>query len=54
MLLEHHLLDGDGLSLCRRLNAQPSAPRVIVYTAEPGSASEELMVQLTTWAAASR
>jgi DNA-binding NarL/FixJ family response regulator len=35
VLLEHHLLDGDGLSLCRRLKALPSAPRVIVYTAEP-------------------
>jgi DNA-binding NarL/FixJ family response regulator len=35
VLLEQHLLDGDGLSLCRRLNAQADAPRVIVYTAEP-------------------
>jgi DNA-binding NarL/FixJ family response regulator len=29
VLLEHRLLDGDGLALCRRL-----APRVIIYTAE--------------------
>ena len=35
VLLEHHLLDGDGLSLCRRLKALPQPPRVIVYTAEP-------------------
>jgi DNA-binding NarL/FixJ family response regulator len=38
VLLEHHLLDGDGLSLTRRLKALPSAPRVIVYTAEPDGA----------------
>jgi DNA-binding NarL/FixJ family response regulator len=37
VLLEHQLLDGDGLSLCRRLKALPSAPRVILYTAEPDS-----------------
>jgi DNA-binding NarL/FixJ family response regulator len=35
VLLEHHLVDGDGLSLCRRLKALPAAPRVILYTAEP-------------------
>jgi DNA-binding NarL/FixJ family response regulator len=35
VLLEHHLLDGDGLSLCRRLKALPAAPRVILYTADP-------------------
>jgi DNA-binding NarL/FixJ family response regulator len=35
VLLEHHLLDGDGLSLCRRLKALPRAPRVILYTADP-------------------
>jgi DNA-binding NarL/FixJ family response regulator len=35
VLLEHHLLDGDGLSLCRRLKALPNAPRVILYTADP-------------------
>ena len=38
VLLEHHLLDGDGLSLCRRLKALPHAPRVILYTAEPDGA----------------
>jgi DNA-binding NarL/FixJ family response regulator len=35
VLLEHHLLDGDGLSMCRRLKALPHSPRVILYTAEP-------------------
>jgi DNA-binding NarL/FixJ family response regulator len=34
VLLEHHLLDGDGLALCRRLKALPHAPRVIIYTSE--------------------
>jgi DNA-binding NarL/FixJ family response regulator len=35
VLLEHHLIDGDGLTLCRRLKALPHAPRVILYTADP-------------------
>jgi DNA-binding NarL/FixJ family response regulator len=35
VLLEHHLLDGDGLSLCRRLKTLPQPPRVILYTADP-------------------
>jgi DNA-binding NarL/FixJ family response regulator len=35
VLLEHHLLDGDGLSLCRRLKALPRPPHVILYTADP-------------------
>ena len=34
VLLEHRLLDGDGLALCRRLKALPHAPQVIIYTAE--------------------
>jgi len=35
VLLEHQLLDGDGLSLCRRLKALGRPPRVILYTADP-------------------
>jgi DNA-binding NarL/FixJ family response regulator len=35
VLLEHHLLDGDGLALCRRLRAAEIPPQVILYTAEP-------------------
>jgi DNA-binding NarL/FixJ family response regulator len=35
VLLEHHLLDGDGLTLCRRLRAAEIPPQVIIYTAEP-------------------
>jgi DNA-binding NarL/FixJ family response regulator len=36
VLLEHHLRDGDGISLCRRLKAEGGrAPRVILYTTLP-------------------
>ena len=35
VLVEHHLPDGDGLSLTRRLRALEPAPQVILYTAEP-------------------
>ena len=35
VLLEHHLHDGDGLALCRRLRAAEVPPQVILYTAEP-------------------
>ena len=34
VLLEQHLLDGDGLALCRLLRALPHAPRVILYSAD--------------------
>jgi DNA-binding NarL/FixJ family response regulator len=35
VLVEHHLLDGDGLGLTRRLRALDPAPRVVIYTADP-------------------
>ena len=38
VLLEHHLPDGDGLSLTRRLKALSPAPQVIIYTADPDRA----------------
>jgi DNA-binding NarL/FixJ family response regulator len=38
VLLEPHLLDGDGLGLCRRLRADPNGPRVVLYHAEPDPA----------------
>jgi DNA-binding NarL/FixJ family response regulator len=38
VLLEHHLSEGDGLSLCRRLKALPGSPRVVLYTADPDTA----------------
>jgi DNA-binding NarL/FixJ family response regulator len=34
VLLEHQLLDGDGLATCRRLRALEPAPRVVLYTAD--------------------
>jgi DNA-binding NarL/FixJ family response regulator len=34
VLLEHRLLDGDGLALCRRLKTLSHSPRVIIYTSE--------------------
>ena len=37
VLVEHHLPDGDGLALTRRLRALEPAPQVILYTAEPES-----------------
>jgi len=33
LLVEHRLMDGDGVSLCRRLRATGDGPRVILYTA---------------------
>jgi DNA-binding NarL/FixJ family response regulator len=35
VLLEPHLLDGDGLGLCRRLRAGRDGPRVLLYASEP-------------------
>jgi DNA-binding NarL/FixJ family response regulator len=34
VLLEPHLLDGDGLGLCRRLRAAAEGPRVILYAGD--------------------
>jgi DNA-binding NarL/FixJ family response regulator len=34
VLLEPHLLDGDGLGLCRRLRAAAKGPRVILYAGD--------------------
>jgi DNA-binding NarL/FixJ family response regulator len=38
VLLEPHLLDGDGLGLCRRLTAAPDGPRVLLYHGVPDPA----------------
>lgn len=38
VLLEPHLLDGDGLGLCRRLRAMPDGPRVVLYHGDPDPA----------------
>ncbi len=42
VLLEHHLRDGDGIALCRRLKAEGNPPRVIFYTALPDDEVELL------------
>jgi DNA-binding NarL/FixJ family response regulator len=42
VLLEHHLRDGDGISLCRRVKADGSATRVILYTTLPDDEVELL------------
>jgi DNA-binding NarL/FixJ family response regulator len=42
VLLEHHLRDGDGIALCRRLKAEGDAPRVILYTTLPDDEVELL------------
>ena len=38
VLLEPHLLDGDGLGLCRRLTVAPDGPRVLLYHGTPDPA----------------
>jgi len=40
VLLEHRLLDGDGISLCRRIKAESADTRVILYTALPDAEVE--------------
>jgi DNA-binding NarL/FixJ family response regulator len=38
VVLEPHLLDGDGLGLCRRLRAAAGGPRVLLYHGDPDPA----------------
>jgi DNA-binding NarL/FixJ family response regulator len=40
VLLEHRLLDGDGIALCRRIKAEGADTRVILYTALPDAEVE--------------
>jgi DNA-binding NarL/FixJ family response regulator len=35
VLLDPHLLDADGLAVCRRIRSLPHPPRVVLYAAEP-------------------
>jgi DNA-binding NarL/FixJ family response regulator len=42
VLLEQQLRDGDGLALCRRIKAEPGAPRVVLYTSVAGEEGELL------------
>jgi DNA-binding NarL/FixJ family response regulator len=45
VLLEHELLDGDGIALCRRIKAERTAARVVLYTA-PADAELELLARV--------
>jgi DNA-binding NarL/FixJ family response regulator len=40
VLLEHRLLEGDGIALCRRIRAEGAATRVVLYTALPDAEVE--------------
>ena len=42
VLLEHRLLEGDGIALCRRIKAEQPATRVLLYTALPDAEVELL------------
>ena len=35
VLLEHRLIEGDGIALCRRVKAERPSARVVLYTALP-------------------
>jgi DNA-binding NarL/FixJ family response regulator len=41
VVLDRHLGDEDGLQLCEQLRAQPAAPEVVIYTADPDAAVRE-------------
>ena len=40
VLLEHRLLEGDGIALCRRVKAERGATRVVLYTSLPDAEVE--------------
>jgi DNA-binding NarL/FixJ family response regulator len=42
VLLEHRLIDGDGIALCRRIKAEQDGARVVLYTALPDAEVELL------------
>jgi DNA-binding NarL/FixJ family response regulator len=42
LLLEHHLRDGDGIALCRRLKMEGDRPAIVVYTSLPDDEIEIL------------
>jgi DNA-binding NarL/FixJ family response regulator len=42
VLLEHHLREGDGIALCRRIRSEGDSPRVILYTTLPDDEVEVL------------
>jgi DNA-binding NarL/FixJ family response regulator len=42
VLLEHRLLDGDGIALCRRVKSERAETRVVLYTSLPDAEVELL------------
>jgi DNA-binding NarL/FixJ family response regulator len=40
VVLDHRLGEEDGLELCRAVRAEPAAPAVLLYTADPNPAIE--------------
>jgi DNA-binding NarL/FixJ family response regulator len=42
VLLEHRLIEGDGIALCRRIKAESDGARVVLYTALPDAEVELL------------
>jgi DNA-binding NarL/FixJ family response regulator len=40
VVLDHRLGEEDGIELCRQLRAEPDPPSVLLYTADPNSATQ--------------
>jgi DNA-binding NarL/FixJ family response regulator len=45
VVLDHRLGDEDGIELCRALRAEPEAPSVLLYTADPNMPLERLALE---------
>lgn len=41
VVLDRHLGDEDGLELCSLVRAEPAAPEIVIYTADPDAALRE-------------
>jgi DNA-binding NarL/FixJ family response regulator len=44
VVLDHRLGPEDGIELCRALKAEPVAPAVLLYTADPNAATEQAAI----------
>ncbi|MDX6683917.1 MAG: hypothetical protein QOF86_45 [Baekduia sp.] len=44
VVLDHRLGHEDGIELCRALKAEPVAPAVLLYTADPNHATEQAAI----------
>jgi DNA-binding NarL/FixJ family response regulator len=45
VVLDHRLGDEDGIALCRELRAEPDPPSVLLYTADPNSATQRSAIE---------